>query len=366
MRTYFNLNKITSKITFIFKEEGFFIFAKRLIAFLLFYILTSLNINNAKLKLFKKLKNSKKDKRIFLLGNGPSLNKTPLFLLKNENVFISNRFGLLLERLDFVPQYYACIDDRVLSTISEDIFELSDKVEHIFLPLIHPSSGKNFYKVFKKIKNAYWLILNKFGYSIDLPYAGINKSVTNCSLQIAAYMGFKEIYLLGVDMDYEDHKSVIKENNRDWTSQEDDDPNHFDPRYFGKGTQYHHPRLDETFKKWEEAKTFFEEKGVKIYNATIGGKLEVFERVDFNNLFQYSEQEEMLLFLSKFNITKYISNNLNDYFKEAEKIDRYHQWDNSKYYIISDAETGVKIIPKVIFEYIPYGPIFGQYLFIKR
>ncbi len=58
----------------------------------------------------------------------------------------------MLERLDYIPQYYACIDDRVLSTISEDIIDLSTKVQYTFLPLVHPSSGKNFYKIFKEIK----------------------------------------------------------------------------------------------------------------------------------------------------------------------------------------------------------------------
>jgi hypothetical protein len=272
----------------------------------------------------------------------------------------------MLERLDFVPQYYACIDDRVLSTISQDIEELDGKVKYLFLPYIHPSSGKNFYKLFKNLNNVYWLLLNKFSYSLDLPNAGINKSVTNCSLQIAAFLGFKEIYLLGVDMDYEDHISVVKENNRDWTSKEDDDPNHFDPRYFGKGTKYHHPRLDETFKKWEEAKIFFDKRGVKIYNATVGGKLEIFERVNLHDIFDYSAQEEMLLFLNKFRINEFKSINLIDYFESAFLLQKIEDWNNENKFVITNVDNALKLIPKVIFDYTPHGPIFGQYLFVKR
>ena len=59
------------------------------------------------------------------------------------------------------------------------------------------------------------------------------------------YLGFKEIYLLGVDMNYLNQKSVTKEDKRDWIAKDDDDPNHFDPRYFGKGKKYHRPRIDD-------------------------------------------------------------------------------------------------------------------------
>lgn len=355
-----------SKIYFVVKEEGFKIFLNRVSRFILFYLKSAIYLSVVKNKLVLSKNLSHESQRVFILGNGPSLNRTPLHLLTNEKVFCSNRFSLMLERQNFSPQYYACIDDRVLSTIQKDIQEISQKVDYVFLPLIHPSSGKNFYKIYKKIKNVYWLVLNKFGYSLDMPYIGINKSVTNCSLQIAAYMGFKEIYLLGVDLDYEDHKSVKKENRRDWTSEKDDDPNHFDPRYFGKGTKYHHPRLEETFKKWEEAKEFFEQNGVKIYNATVGGKLEIFKRVNLKDVIGISDKEEMLLFLKKFDITKFISLNLTDYFPNALKINSEQSFDNNTDQIITDTKTAVKLIPKIIFDYIPYGPIFDQYIFIKR
>jgi hypothetical protein len=357
---------IISKIKHIIIEEGLNILIKRLVSFLVFHIRVISFGKEEIVNDWSKIEQIVHKKRIFILGNGPSLNKTGLHLLKGENVFVTNRFGLMLERLDFIPKYYSCIDDRVLSTISEEIIELSNKVEYMFLPLIHPSSGTNIYKVFKKVKNAYWLILNKFSYSLDLPYIGINKSVTNCSLQIAAYLGFTEIYLLGVDMNYEDHKSVKKENRRDWTSNKDDDPNHFDPRYFGKGTQYHHPRLDETFQKWEEAKVFFEKNGVKIFNSTVGGKLETFERVDLNDVINVSEKEEMLLFLHKLNIKTYISNSLIDYFQDAQIVNSEKEFKRNYEKFITNTEIAIKLIQKVIFEYIPYGPIFGQYLFIKR
>ncbi len=43
-------------------------------------------------------------------------------------------------------------------------------------------------------------------------------------------------------------------------------------------------------RSYELCKEFAEKNGVKIYNATRGGKLEVFERVDFDSLFSKEEQ----------------------------------------------------------------------------
>ena len=45
------------------------------------------------------------------------------------------------------------------------------------------------------------------------------------------------------------------------------------------------PDMAYTFSAYEVAKENAEKKGIKIYNATRGGKLEVFERVDFDSLF---------------------------------------------------------------------------------
>ena len=46
---------------------------------------------------------------------------------------------------------------------------------------------------------------------------------------------------------------------------------------------------NEQLKAYQKAKQYAETHGIKIYNATRGGKLEVFERVDFDSLFEKGE-----------------------------------------------------------------------------
>jgi len=116
----------------------------------------------------------------------------------------------------------------------------------------------------------------------------------------------------------------------------------------------------------ELKKGYIEKNGVKIYNATIGGKLEIFERVNLKDVIGISDKEEMMLFLKKFDITEFISPNLSDYFPNATIIHSEQLFDNKSYQIITDTKIAIKLIPKVIFNYIPYGPVFDQYIFIKR
>jgi hypothetical protein len=81
-------------------------------------------------------------------------------------------------------------------------------------------------------------------------------------------MGFSEIYLLGADCDYKKMGTV---------------GNHFYKQEVKDGN----PFINElVFAAYECAKQYADEHGIKIYNATRGGKLEVFERVDFDTLFK--------------------------------------------------------------------------------
>ncbi|MBZ0198923.1 MAG: hypothetical protein K8H86_03580, partial [Ignavibacteriaceae bacterium] len=90
--------------------------------------------------------------------------------------------------------------------------------------------------------------------------------------------------------------SVVANSKRNLTSIKDDDPNHFDPRYFGAGRAYHKPRMEETFLRFEQAKNFFDKLGVEIFNAGIGGKLDSFPRVNFSDLFSILKRKKNTYF----------------------------------------------------------------------
>ena len=307
-----------------------------------------------------KLKNKYKGERIFIIGNGPSLNKMPFFLLENEYTFAFNRFNLMFERLNWVPDFYMVTDDLVIQDMYEQINnEILPVVPYAFFPDIHPSNV-DFTKFINPLDNVYWINTDKPEFRDDLPNCGINKTVVNAAIQISAFLGFTEIYLIGVDMTFADHK-VKKVNSRDWEASEND-PNHFDPRYFGKGLKYHNPTVHEMLEKFRLARLFFDARGNKIFNATEGGKLEEFQRVDFNSLFTQSDAEKQDL-LNNSKILKDRGLTFNDLL-DVEIVTKL----SGSYPDLfkTDLTFGSTLIPQLIMDYLPLGPFKGLYYFIKR
>ena len=103
------------------------------------------------------IKNKYKNKRIFVIGNGPSLNKTPLYLLKNEYKICFNRFFVMQERLNWTPDLFLTSDNLVLSDLVSEFDQIIPKTKFSFFPGIH-FRGNNYIEEIQKYPNAYWTI----------------------------------------------------------------------------------------------------------------------------------------------------------------------------------------------------------------
>ena len=230
-------------------------------------------------------------KRCFIIGNGPSLNKTDLSLLENEITFAVNGFFLKTESLNWKPTFYVVEDHLVAEDRVSYIqaFKGPIKFFPIYLGYCLPESDDTiFYNHRPRISYP-----DGFDFSLkadEITYAGC--TVTFSALQLAAYLGFTEIYLIGVDADYEIPKEVLNDKAYDTSvlDMETDDPNHFHPDYFGKGYRWHDPQVNKMIEAYTEARKVCDLNGISIRNATIGGKLEVFERTNYLSLFQPEEQ----------------------------------------------------------------------------
>ena len=105
-------------------------------------------------------------------------------------------------------------------------------------------------------------------------------TVTNVALQLAFHMGFSEAILIGVD-----HNFATKGKPNTTVVSDGDDPNHFNPGYFGKGFRWQLPDLDTSEIGYEIARQAYETDGRKVLDATVEGKLQIFPKVDFTSLF---------------------------------------------------------------------------------
>lgn len=237
-----------------------------------------------------KVKDAYKGDRLFILGNGPSLNDMPLNLLKNEYTMCFNRFNLMFDRIDWRPTFFAICDDSILPDMINEInSEILPQVKMAFFPDLHPSNI-NFKKQIVNAENVYWVHTDVAGYRDDLPNCGVEGTVITLALQVAAFLGFKEIYLLGVDLSYSfTSKDVKLLNSRNWESL-GPDPNHFDSRYYEKGRKYNNPSVNIMIEALEKGKKFFDQRKVSIFNVGIGGNLHVFPRKNFEEVLLKTEK----------------------------------------------------------------------------
>ena len=237
------------------------------------------------------LKDRYRGERIFVLGNGPSLNDTPLHLLDQEFTFCVNRIYLLFERIRWRPTFYTTVDWRVTADCADEINALTGM--QMFLP-------ERFRGLLREGDDVTWYwngpspdpSQRRFATDASLGIRGAG-SVTGAAIQLAFHMGFDPIYLLGCDVSYTIPESVIQEGPDRFgngvglylTSTRNDDANHFDPRYFGSGRRWHDPNVKRMIEGFEQCREGADTAGRSIINATVGGQLEVFERVSVRSLF---------------------------------------------------------------------------------
>lgn len=241
----------------------------------------------ANTKELRKLKDKFKGKRCFILGNGPSLNKCDLSKLQNEYSFGVNGIFYKTEEMGYKPTFYVVEDSHVMKDNAAKINEYD--VEYKFFPVNYKTYIKRKENVLFFKMNEGFYVEHSPNFSVPRFSADISKSifcgqsVTMLNFQIAYYLGFEEIYLIGMDFSYDIPDSATV-NGNDIISNEDD-CNHFHPDYFGKGKTWHDPHLDRVLNSYKMMKVIYEADSRKIYNSTVGGKLEVFERVDYDSLF---------------------------------------------------------------------------------
>ena len=225
-------------------------------------------------------------KRCFIIGNGPSLNETDLSLLKDEVTFAVNGFFLKAKDLDWTPTFYVVEDHLVAEDRAKWIkaFKGPTKLFPAYLGYMFPESEDTIFYNHRPRKS----YPHGFDFSTqadEITYTGA--TVTFSMLQLAYYMGFEEIYMIGVDASY-----AIPEDAQQASSysvgvidMKSDDVNHFHPDYFGKGFRWHDPQVSKMVEAYKEARKVVDQTNQRIYNATVGGQLEVFERRNFADLF---------------------------------------------------------------------------------
>ena len=234
----------------------------------------------------RRYRNAYDGRRCFIIGNGPSLTVKDLeTLMRHGEISIaSNSIYNLFPQTDWRPDIYTVHD-------FQEIKKTRDKISavHAGIKIVAMSAAGRVYD----IDGAILLRLIEPGrgevrFSDDVSrcvYDG--GTVTYVSIQCAVYMGFKEIILLGVD------HSFAREMDKDGRITANSGvKNHFagyqTDEFWGGGKKDEEAvvfPLDFATGAFVVAKRYADLHGVRILNATRGGRLEVFPRVSFDALF---------------------------------------------------------------------------------
>ncbi len=214
--------------------------------------------------------------RCFIIGNGPSLKQMNLSVLRDEYSFGLNRIYLLLDHLDFIPPYYVCINELVLEQFSDEIQAYdSPKFLNWNRRMLFDNADSDTH--FVKIRLA---LSDGFSKDIRKPISS-GGTVTFAAMQIAYFMGFQTVVLIGVDHSYSSGGIP----NRTVVRSEDQDLDHFHPEYFPKGSKWQPPDLIRSEVGYELARKVFEANDRVILDATVNGQCTIFDKVDFTDLF---------------------------------------------------------------------------------
>ena len=196
-------------------------------------------------KRIQSFKNKHLGQRCFIIGNGPSLNKTDLTLIQDEYTFGLNRIYLNFEKMRYVPTYYVAVNPYVIEQSKNEILSIPAPkfISHAGIPYLPGREDILFVrelgvKQFSEDLSQGWLLW---------------ATVTFCAMQVAYYMGFQEVILVGID-------------------------------YFGPGMRWQLPDLEASEIVYKMAKKVFEHDGRKILDATVDGHLQVFPKVSFEEV----------------------------------------------------------------------------------
>lgn len=208
----------------------------------------------------------------WLIGNGPSVRFDDLLRLGAEATFCCNRFYLAYDKTPFRPTYLLSTDKQMIEDFGEEMVErhpgpvlfVAEEESTV------PSRG-----IWLRLKSRTPLEFSENIFDFVMPGGG----TLVAAIQIGYFMGITRFYLYGVDHTFS-YETV--ESGDPWR-RASGDGNHFIEGY-RDSKPWAPPVLWQAEGALLSCQTFLESKGGWVRNATRGGKLEVLERVDFDQV----------------------------------------------------------------------------------
>ena len=229
------------------------------------------------------LKDKFKDKRCFVICNGPSLKPEDLTKIHNNgDISIAmNMIARIYDKTPWRPTVLSATDDCVFEPLNKELVENCECGIKLY-------DRKRYLKSLSAKGDLVYLQFNESRKLLDSPIFDIDAAKPLPSIgtsaysmiELAGFLGCKQVYLIGCDMSY-----AVNLNRDGSISYNDSGQNHF---YAKNKDHMNHVKPYPTWElkaAFDAAEQLSGKYGMKIFNATRGGRLESFERVDFDSLF---------------------------------------------------------------------------------
>lgn len=205
----------------------------------------------------------------FIIGNGPSLNNLDLSLLENHHCFGLNKIYLIFNRVNLNLSYHVSVNPLVIEQSRAEF-------ERLECPsFLSYRAAKH---IIRPRKNIYFIFTGAGAFLFREDAARImyeGHTVTYVALQLAYFMGFERVFIIGVDHDFTTSGSP-----NETQLCTGSDPNHFDPAYF-KDQHWQLPDLEAAELSYRAANFFFHRNGRQVFDATANGKLQIFPKLSY-------------------------------------------------------------------------------------
>jgi hypothetical protein len=238
-------------------------------------------------KTLRSYKDKHKDESCFIIGNGPSLTIADLEKISDRFTFCSNMIYKIFDITSFRPTYYVVGDVNFFPKYFKETlrFGISDyfvtRAAKKKMPFPSNVHCFNTYGPFCLVKES----MKNNDFSEDASaYLAVTYTVTFLAIQLAAYMGFKTIYLVGVD-----HKYAVTANDKGEIVVDNTVASSHAKGLEEEATSSLQA-VDSTTYSYQIARQYCDKHGIEIRNATRGGALNVFERIDFDEAVRLSKE----------------------------------------------------------------------------
>ena len=256
----------------------YFYYKTRMVLHYIATIPRRLGLKDKRYMPLRELKGKYKGKRVFITCTGPSLTIEDLELLKNEYVFGMNSICLIHDKTDWKPDFFGIQDDNVYVRVKDTLLSTNNGL--VFAPYSYKKKYgtpenwvyfdvTGYYNCYEMLyKHKYFTKFSDDSYAIN--YGGY--SITYTIMQLAVYMGFDEIYLLGADCSYLGQKQHFVEH--------------------GHMEQAPVEQAAKLQVSYMEARKFADANGIQIVNVTRGGCLELFPRMQLEDVLAKNEKNK--------------------------------------------------------------------------